>query len=101
MPWFDSGLLAYAPGRRARILPDEHKDAVYNRKNLQIRPTFLVDGLVAGTWALETKGKRATLTLSPLRMLPKRSAKALVDEAERLVRFMAPNASAPAVAVAE
>src|SRR3954470_11689072 len=56
LPWFDSVLLAYAPGRRGRILPDEHRDAVYNRKNLQIRPTFLVDGLVAGTWAIEAKG---------------------------------------------
>jgi hypothetical protein len=101
LPWFDSVLLAYAPGRRARILPDEHRDAVYNRKNLQIRPTFLVDGLVAGTWAIEAKGKKATLTLTPLRKIPKRTAKALVAEAERLVAFLHPDASAPSVAVAE
>jgi Winged helix DNA-binding domain len=101
LPWFDSVLLAYAPGRRARILPDEHRDAVYNRKNLQIRPTFLVDGLVAGTWATEAKGKKAALTLTPLRKLPKRTTKTLVAEAERLVRFLHPDATAPSVAVAE
>src|SRR5919202_4299372 len=101
LPWFDSVLLAYAPGRRGRILPDEHREAVYNRKNLQIRPTFLVDGLVAGTWALEAKGKRATLTLTPVRKVPKRTLGALVDEAERLVRFIHPDASAASVAVAE
>ena len=100
LPWFDSVLLAYAPGRRGRILPDAHKDAVYNRANLQIRPTFLVEGLVAGTWAIEAKGKRAALTLTPLRKVPKRTAKPLVDEAERLVRFLHPEASA-SVAVAE
>src|SRR3954468_2420552 len=101
LPWFDSVLLAYAPGRRARILPDEHRDAVYNRKNLQIRPTFLVDGLVAGTWAIEAKGKTARLTLAPLRKLPKRTTKTLVAEAERLVAFLHPDASAPSVAVSE
>jgi len=101
LPWFDSVLLAYAPGRRARILPDEHRDAVYNRKNLQIRPTFLVDGLVAGIWAIEAKGRKAALTLTPLRKLPKRTTKTLVNEAERLVRFLHPDASAPAVVVAE
>jgi Winged helix DNA-binding domain len=100
LPWFDSVLLAYAPGRRGRILPDEYREAVYNRKNLQIRPTFLVDGLVAGTWALEAKGKKAALTLTPLRKIPKKTTKALVDEAERLVRFVHPDASAPSVAVA-
>jgi winged helix DNA-binding protein len=101
LPWFDSVLLAYAPGRRARILPDEHREAVYNRKNLQIRPTFLVDGLVAGIWAIEAKGRKATLTLTPLRKLPKRTTKALVTEAERLVAFLQPDAGAPAVVVAD
>jgi len=99
LPWFDSVLLAYAPGRRARILPDAHRDAVYNRKNLQIRPTFLVDGLVAGTWATEAKGRKATLTITPLRKLPKRTTTALLAEAERLVAFLHPDASAPSVVV--
>jgi hypothetical protein len=99
LPWFDSVLLAYAPGRRARILPDAHRDAVYNRKNLQIRPTFLVDGLVAGTWALEAKGRKATLTLTPLRKIAKRTATALVEEAERLVAFLHPDAKEPSVVV--
>src|SRR3954447_3582592 len=101
LPWFDSVLLAYAPGRRGRILPDEHRDAVYNRRNLQIRPSFLVDGLVAGTWAIEAKGKKAALTLTPLRKIPKRTTKALVAEAERLVAFLHPDATAPSVAVSE
>jgi Winged helix DNA-binding domain len=101
LPWFDSVLLAYAPGRRARILPDAHRDAVYNRRNLQIRPTFLVEGVVAGTWSIEAKGRKAALTLAPLRKIPKRTTTALADEAERLVRFLHPDASAPSVAVAE
>jgi hypothetical protein len=51
LPWFDNAILAYAPAHRARILPDEHKDRVYQRANLQWLPTILVDGMVAGTWA--------------------------------------------------
>jgi hypothetical protein len=51
LPWFDNVILAYAPSQRTRILPDEYKDRVYRRANLQWLPTILVDGMVAGTWA--------------------------------------------------
>jgi winged helix DNA-binding protein len=97
---FDSVLLAYAPKRRARILPDQHRDAVYERRNLQIRPSYLVDGLVAGTWSIEVKRRDATLTLRPLERLARATRSALVDEAERLVRALQPQAKGHAVAVA-
>lgn len=92
LPWFDSVLLAYAPGRRARILPDAHKDAVYARANLQIRPTILIDGLVAGTWSLEGRGRKATLALRPLERLSARTRRELGDEAERLLGACRPEA---------
>jgi Winged helix DNA-binding domain len=95
---FDSVLLAYASGRRARILPDAHRDAVYERANLRIRPTFLVDGLVAGTWSTDVRRRRATLTLRPLERLGRAERAALADEAERLVRAVQPAATAHAVA---
>ncbi|HEX6619129.1 MAG TPA: winged helix DNA-binding domain-containing protein [Solirubrobacteraceae bacterium] len=97
---FDSVLLAYAAKRRARILPDQHRDAVYERRNLQIRPSYLVDGLVAGTWSIEVKRREATLTLRPLERLARATRSALVDEAERLVRALHPQAKGHAVAVA-
>ena len=97
---FDSVLLAYAAKRRARILPDRHRDAVYERRNLQIRPSYLVDGLVAGTWSIEVKRREATLTLRPLERLARATRSALVDEAERLVRALQPQAKGHAVAVA-
>jgi len=50
LPWFDNAILAYAPAHRARILPPEHRERVYQRANLQWLPTILVDGMVAGTW---------------------------------------------------
>jgi hypothetical protein len=97
---FDSVLLAYAAKRRERILPDQHRDAVYERRNLQIRPSYLVDGLVAGTWSIEVKRREATLTLRPLERLPRATRSALVDEAERLVRALQAQAKGHAVVVA-
>jgi Winged helix DNA-binding domain len=96
---FDSVLLAYASGRRERILPDAHKDAIYERANLRIRPTFLVDGLVAGTWSVEVRRREATLTLKPLGPLAKTARSELVEEAEHLVRAVQPEAKAHGVVV--
>jgi Winged helix DNA-binding domain len=96
---FDSVLLAYAPGRRERILPEAHKDAVYERGNLRIRPTFVVDGLVAGTWSAETRRREAVLTLRPLGRLARTERAALVEEAERLLRAVQPAAKAHGVVV--
>ena len=96
---FDSVLLAYATGRRARILPDAHRDAVYERANLRIRPTFLIDGLVAGTWSIEVRRREAILTLRALQRLPRGERAALVQEAERLVRALHPDAVAHGVLV--
>jgi hypothetical protein len=97
---FDSVLLAYASERRARILPDAHRDAVYERRNLRIRPTFLVDGLVAGTWSIEVKRRDATLTLMPLERIARQVRQVLVEEAERLVRAVRSDARTHAAVVA-
>jgi hypothetical protein len=97
---FDSVLLAYAAKRRTRILPDAHRDAVYERRNLQIRPSYLVDGLVAGTWSVEVKRREATLTLRPLERLARATRGELVDEAEGLARALHPQAKSHNVVVA-
>jgi hypothetical protein len=96
---FDSVLLAYAAKRRTRILPDAHRDAVYERRNLQIRPSYLVDGLVAGTWSVEVKRREATLTLRPLERLARATRAELVDEAEGLARALHTQAKAHNVVV--
>jgi hypothetical protein len=98
LPWFDSTLLAYAPKHRARLLPDAHRDRVYVRANLQWLPTFLVDGMVAGTWSIADARREATLALRPLEPVAAGPRAALVEEAERLVRFLRPEARAHHVA---
>jgi len=99
LPWFDSVLLAYAPKHRSRILPDAYRDRVYVRANLQWLPTFLVDGLVAGTWSIQAGRREATLSLQPFAALAAPARKALVEEAERLVRFVRPAVATHHVAV--
>jgi Winged helix DNA-binding domain len=96
---FDSVLLAYASKHRARIVPDAHRDAVYERANLRIRPSYTVDGLVAGTWDVEVKRGEAILTLRPLGRLPRAARAELVDEAERLLKAIRPDASGHRVVV--
>jgi hypothetical protein len=94
LPEYDNLLLAHAD--RARIIADEHRPRVVT-KNLRVLATFLVDGVVAGTWSIERKKKLATLTLEPFAKLAKRDRDALVNEGERLLRFA--EADAPAFAV--
>ncbi|GAC1519248.1 MAG: winged helix DNA-binding domain-containing protein [Thermoleophilaceae bacterium] len=95
---FDSVLLAYMPKHRARILPEAHRDAVYEGANLQIRPSFTVDGVVAGTWSIEVRRSQATLTLRALARIGGASER-LEEEADRLARALAPAASAYAVRI--
>jgi len=99
LPWFDSVLLAYAPRHRARILPEPYKDRVYVRANLQWLPTFLVDGLVAGIWSVSAVRREAVLSLQPFSRLSRPARTELIAEAERLVRFLRPAATAHHVTV--
>jgi hypothetical protein len=89
---FDSALLAYASKRRERIVPDELRDVVYERRNLQVRPTILIDGMVAGIWKLETRRRIATITLDSRVRLNAATRNELVAEAERVARVVQPDA---------
>ncbi len=100
LPWFDAVLLAFAPARRSRVLAPEHRDAVYSRANLQVRPTLLVDGRIAGTWAIGGSAREALLTLQPFRRLAASVRAELVTEGEQLARLLAPASRTHAVAVA-
>jgi hypothetical protein len=98
LPEFDNLVLAHAD--RSRLIADEHRPLV-TTKNLRVRATFLVDGIVSGTWTIEVRRKVATLRLAPFAALPKRAAKALTAEAEALVRFAEPDAAGHAVEIGD
>jgi hypothetical protein len=76
-------LLAHA--RRANILPERHRDRVFNTKMPQSVPTFLVDGSVAGAWRLE----QDRVTFDRFERLDRAMTRALREEGERMAAFQA------------
>ncbi|MFG1816331.1 winged helix DNA-binding domain-containing protein [Kribbella sp. NPDC049174] len=89
LPEFDNLLLAHA--KRERIIADEHKPAVFT-KNLRVKATYTVDGLVAGLWTAEKKRGVATLTLTPFGRTTKKTGTELEREGAGLLRFLEPDA---------
>ena len=97
LPEFDNLVLAYDD--RTRVIADEHRPLV-TTKNLRVKATFLVDGVVAGTWTVAVKRRVATLALAPFGRLTKRAVKELATEGEALARFVEPEAKSYEVVVA-
>jgi len=90
VPDFDNLVLSHDD--RTRIVADDHRSRV-TLKNLQVRATFLVDGMVAGTWKSERKRKTAVLVIEPFGALTKRVRTALDEEGERLLAFLEEDAT--------
>jgi hypothetical protein len=97
LPEFDNVLLSHA--KRERIIADEHKPHVFT-KNLRVKATYLVDGLVAGLWTAEKKRGVATLTLAPFGKLLKKTQAELEREGSALIRFLEPDAKTHEVVTA-
>jgi hypothetical protein len=98
LPEFDNLVLAHDD--RTRIVADEHRPRV-TTKNLRVRATFLVDGIVRGTWSIAVKRRVATLALEPFEALRSRSVRELEQEAEALARFVEPDAKGWDVTLAD
>ncbi len=90
LPEFDNLVLAHTD--RRRFVADAHRKRVY-LPGLRVAPTFLVDGFVAGTWGVARKKDTATLTVESFEPLPKKTHGELADEADRLARFVEPDAA--------
>lgn len=93
LPKWDSTLLAYTPAERVRILPAAHHKGVII-KNGDVAQTVLVDGMVAGTWALVAKPREAVVTVAPFGRIARAAKAEILEEGERLARFLAPEARA-------
>ncbi|MEA2193270.1 MAG: hypothetical protein QOI73_3391, partial [Solirubrobacteraceae bacterium] len=84
LPTWDATLLAHA--RRTGLLPERHRPRIFHTKNPQSLPTFLVDGVVAGTW----RHRDGEIELEPFEP-PMDAAvlRELREEGERLAAFCA------------
>lgn len=87
---WDNVLLAHAD--RTRIFDDETRGRVI-RKNGDVLPTILLDGVVSGTWWWRRKKEVATLEARPFVKLAKAQRGELEAEAEIALRVLEPAAS--------
>jgi hypothetical protein len=81
LPKWDGLLLSH--DNRTRVLPPEYQSTVI--RGGDVLATFLVDGVVAGSWRFEG-GK---VKLEPFAPLPRTAKRELEDEARRLAAFVA------------
>jgi len=88
LPDFDNLILGHDDRRRA--IADRHRPAVF-LSALRVTQTFLIDGFVAGTWKIDRKKSKATLSIAPFGTVPNEARAALVEEGEKLVRFAEPD----------
>lgn len=78
---WDAMLLVHS--RRTGVLSEEHRGLIFNSKTPHSAPTFLVDGVVAGTWRYE-HGKVA---VAPFEPLPRTINREVEEEAKALAAF--------------
>jgi len=97
---WDSILLSHGTKHRGRIISDEHRAAVFT-KNADILPTFLIDGMVSGTWELTRTDGRARIDLRPFGSLPRGARGPLESEATRVLERIAPDAGDIQVALSD
>jgi hypothetical protein len=96
---WDSLLLSHAPKHRDRVIADEHRSTVFSR-NADVLPTFLLDGVVAGTWSLARAEGHVSVMLRPFRRMARQQRDALVAETERVLAVLAGGAERRTVSVA-
>lgn len=84
LPGFENALLSHKD--RTRIISEERRRAIGSRNGLFLA-TYLVDGFVAGVWAIEQETDTATLVLKPFEPHPREVLRELEEEGRRLVSF--------------
>jgi DNA glycosylase AlkZ-like len=87
LPRFDNLVLSHDD--RRRVISDEHRALVI--EGGEVRPTFLVDGFVAGIWTLE----RGRVQLEPFIALTRAVRRELAEEASRLEAFVQASGGSP------
>jgi hypothetical protein len=93
MPEYDNALLGYAD--RRRVVDDVMRKLTFLENGYV--STVLVDGFVRAVWKLTVQRKSATLAVEPLASLSTQDRAAVAEEGERLLRFMAPEATSQTV----
>lgn len=88
---YENLLLSYADRSRA-MAPELALRGLVTRTQESLN-TFTVDGFVAGSWGVARDGRAASLTITPLERISRGVATALTDEGQRLLEFLAADAT--------
>ena len=96
LPKWDNLLLAYED--RERVLPERYRKTVI-RKNGDVLPTILVNGVVAGMWSVKVERKTATLSIEPFEVIRPSDVEMLEEGGTDLVKFMEPAAGSHKVSI--
>lgn len=96
LPRYDELLIGYE--QRDRVIAKEARAAVYS-KNAIIEAVVLVDGFVSGIWEVARANDETLVRVRPFAKLGAAERTAVMDEGERLVRFLAPDANAVGVRI--
>ncbi len=91
LPKWDNLLLAY--DNRQRVLPEKYRKVVI-RKNGDVLPTLLVDGVVAGIWEVTGKRNSATLSMELFEPVDPSTRALLQEEGYCLLRWIEPEVAA-------
>jgi hypothetical protein len=84
LPAFDNALLGYRD--RTRVISDTDRKRFAKVASGGL-PMFLVDGFVQGTWSVQ----ESTIFLAPFRPLTGADTATVLEEADRLLTFIAPD----------
>jgi hypothetical protein len=84
LPAFDAFVLGYED--REYLVPGKHRKAVYHGG--QTVPVVLVNGLAAGVWRYERRGKRLEVSVHPFRPFDRITRELVTEEAEDIGRFL-------------
>jgi hypothetical protein len=83
LPEFDNATLSHAD--RSRVLPDAHRQRVFASRDWRL---VLVDGFARALWRTPRERGGIVLEIEPLDRIPKVDRRAVVEEGERLLRFL-------------
>jgi hypothetical protein len=89
LPRYDELLIGYE--HRDRVIAAKHRPAIFSKNGI-VEATILVDGIVAGTWGMLRSKDQAVLGVRPFAKLTPKDRAAVIQEGERLARFLAPDA---------
>lgn len=85
LPEYDNLILSHAD--RRRFISEEYRPLVFLSAG-RIQATILVDGFVCGTWKIERTTSLTRLIITPFQPLAAEVHHDLLEEGERLVRFV-------------